>query len=222
MTDGTVHRALPGAVGDLLGWVPATSPQTFVGYPSLFLLVALGSLVPVVPTGALVSSAAAVALHHQLPGLTLPLVFTVAALAAFAGDVLLYWLGLRGVRSDSGSRWLERLRDRAAPDRLEAARRKLDEHGVTVLVVSRLVPAGRIPVMVACLLAKVPLRDFLRGDGPASLAWAAAYLLVGITGGALFPEPWQGALAAVALALAISAAPAGWRRVREAGRRLAD
>ncbi|NJQ02867.1 DedA family protein [Streptomyces zingiberis] len=204
----------------LLSVVPTTSPQHLVGYPSLFLLVTLGSLVPVVPTGALVSTAAAVALH-TMPALTLPLVFVVAALAAFLGDIALYWLGLRGVvHSDSGSRWLERLRERAAPDKLESAQRKLEEKGSTILVVSRLVPAGRIPVMVACLLGEVPMRTFIRGDILACLAWAATYQVIGVTGGALFAEPWQGALAAVVLTMAIGAAPAGWRRVRAATRRL--
>ncbi|MER7044781.1 DedA family protein [Streptomyces jumonjinensis] len=193
--------------------LPPESTQQAVGYPSLFLLVALGALVPVVPTGALVSSAAVVALHQTAPP-SLLYVFLVAASAAFAGDVTLYWLGQRGVRSKNGSRWLEELRSRAAPDRLQQAREKLDDHGVTVLVLSRLVPAGRIPVMLACLLARMPLRTFVRGDIPACLAWAATYQLIGILGGSLFDEPWQGVAVAVALTVVISGAPAVWRRLR--------
>lgn len=193
--------------------VPPETTRQAVGYPALFVLVVLGALVPVVPTGALVSSAAVVALHQPFP-FALLLVFGVAAFAAFLGDIALYWLGQRGVRSKNGSRWLATLRDRAAPERVAQARRGLDEHGVLVLVLSRLVPAGRIPVMLACLLAEMPLRRFIRGDAPACLAWAATYGLVGILGGSLFAEPWQGVLAAVALALLISGAPTLWRRVR--------
>ncbi|MDH2391994.1 VTT domain-containing protein [Streptomyces sp. HNM0663] len=196
--------------------LPPESTQQAVGYPSLFLLVALGSLVPVVPTGAVVSSAAVVAFHQTSP-LALLFVFLVAAFAAFLGDVALYWLGGRGVRSRNGSRWLAALRGRAAPDRLEQAQWKLREHGVTVLVLSRLVPAGRIPVMLACLLARMPLRTFVRGDVPACLAWAATYQLIGILGGSLFDEAWQGVLAAVTLALLVSVAPTLWRRLRGAG-----
>ncbi len=185
-----------------------------MGYPALFLLVALGALVPVIPTGALVSSAAVVAFHHQSPPYGVLLVFAVSALAAFTGDMTLYWLGQRGVRSRGGSRWLETLRGRATPERLEQARTRLDEHGVLVLVLSRLVPAGRIPVMLACLLAQMPLRRFARGDAPACLAWAATYGLIGILGGTLFAEPWKGVALAVGLALAISAGPSLWRRLR--------
>jgi membrane protein DedA with SNARE-associated domain len=202
-----IHLATAGTV------VPTESTQQAVGYPSLFLLVLIGALVPVVPTGALVSSAAVVAFHRTAP-FSLALVFVVAALAAFLGDVALYWLGRRGMRSKNGSRRLENLRDRAHEDRLAQAQEKLNEHGIAVLTLSRLVPAGRIPVMLACLLARMPLRDFARGDAPACLAWAVTYQLIGILGGSLFSKPWEGVVAAVALTLAISAAPGVWRRMR--------
>ncbi|MFF0740015.1 DedA family protein [Streptomyces sp. NPDC004111] len=194
--------------------VPPEATQQAVGYPALFALVALGALVPVVPTGALVSTAAVVALHQSVPALSLAIVFVVAASAAFVGDLALYWLGVRGVRSEHGSRWLDALRRRAPRERLEQAQRKLDEHRSKVLTLSRLVPAGRIPVMLACLLAKMPMRRFARGDVPACLAWAAAYQLIGVLGGSLFARPWEGVLAAIVATLLVSAVPSVWRRVR--------
>ncbi|MEU9626501.1 VTT domain-containing protein [Streptomyces luteogriseus] len=193
------------------------STQQAIGYPTLFVLVLAGALVPVIPTGALVSSAAVVAVHRTAP-LSLALVFVTASLAAFLGDAALYWLGRRGLKSKNGSRWLEALRSRAPEDRLEQAQEKLSAHGVAVLVLSRLVPAGRIPVMLACLLAEWPLRRFSRGNLPACLAWAATYQLIGILGGSLFAEPWQGVVAAIALTLLLSAVPAVWRRVRTSPR----
>ncbi|WP_373303575.1 DedA family protein [Streptomyces cinnamoneus] len=205
--------ALAGPVA-LAGRAGSAEPtQQAVGYPSLFLLVVLGALVPVVPTGALVSSAAVVALHQGSP-LPLLWVFLVAACAAFLGDMSLYGLGERGVASRNGSRWLRRLRERAAPERLAQAQEKLDEHGVTVLVLSRLVPAGRIPVMLACLLARMPARRFARGDVPACLAWAATYEVIGVLGGSLFARPWEGVAAAVVLTLAVGAVPTLRRRLR--------
>ncbi|MEE1811794.1 DedA family protein [Streptomyces sp. BE133] len=200
-------------IQEVVRQLPPESTQQAVGYPSLFLLVALGALVPVVPTGALVSSAAVVALHQSSP-FSLLIVFGVASAAAFLGDICLYWLGRRGVRSKNGSKWLRAISDRAAPERLAQAQQKLDENGAVVLVLSRLVPAGRIPVMLACLLGRMPLHRFARGDVPACLAWAATYQLIGILGGSLFPEPWQGVAAAVGLTLLISGAPAVWRRMR--------
>ncbi|WP_329304321.1 VTT domain-containing protein [Streptomyces sp. NBC_00659] len=193
--------------------VPPESTQQAIGYPSLFLLVLIGALVPVVPTGALVSSAAVVAFHQTSP-FALLMVFLVSSVAAFLGDMSLYWLGRRGMGSRNGSRWLEAIRERAPEDRLARAQQKLADHGIAVLVLSRLVPAGRIPVMLACLIAKMPLRVFARGDIPACLAWAATYQIIGILGGSLFPEPWQGVVAAVALTVAISLTPGVWRRFR--------
>ncbi|MFE2044580.1 DedA family protein [Streptomyces sp. NPDC059477] len=192
---------------------PPESTQQAIGYPTLFVLVLLGALIPVVPTGALVSSAAVVAFHQTAP-FSMALVFVTASLAAFLGDVALYWLGQRGMGSRNGSRWLKAIRARAPEDRLEQAQQKLAEHGVAVLVLSRLVPAGRLPVMLACLMAEWPLRRFARGDVPACLAWAVTYQLIGVLGGSLFSEPWEGVVAAVVLTVVISAGPAVWRRVR--------
>ena len=185
----------------------STAPQA-VGYPSLFLLVALGAIVPVIPTGALVSAAGVVAWHTGHP-YDLPLVFVVGSIAALGGDTVLYWLASRG-----SGRWLERLRAKADLPRLEAAQRRLADNGTTVLVVSRLIPAGRIPVMVACLIAGWSVRRFVRADVPAALAWSAGYLAIGVLGGVLFPEPWEGLVAVICLALLAAATPNALRWVR--------
>lgn len=89
---------------------------------------------------------------------------------------------------------------------------------MTVLVLSRLVPAGRIPVMLACLLTRWPTSRFVKGALPACLAWAATYQLIGILGGSLFAEPWEGVVAAVALTVLISGGPTLWRRLRRHGK----
>ncbi|WP_405451940.1 VTT domain-containing protein [Streptomyces achromogenes] len=196
--------------------VTPESTQQAAGYPSLFLLVLIGALVPVVPTGALVSSAAVVAFHQRAPYAS-ALLFVTASLAAFLGDAALYWLGRRGMRSRSGSRWLAAIRARAPEERLAQAREKLAGHGTAVLVLSRLLPAGRIPVMLACLMAEWPPRRFARGNLPACLAWAATYQVIGVVGGSLFEQPWEGVVVAVVLTVLISAVPGVWRRVRAAG-----
>ncbi|MFE5814251.1 DedA family protein [Streptomyces sp. NPDC056479] len=195
--------------------VPVESTQQAIGYPSLFLLVLIGALVPIVPTGALVSSAAVVAFHQTAP-FALALVFVTASAAAFLGDITLYWLGRRGMGSKNGSRWLEAIRSHAPEERLTQAQGKLADHGVAVLVLSRLVPAGRLPVMLACLLAEWPMRRFARGNFPACLAWAVTYQLIGILGGSLFDEPWEGVVAAIVLTVLISAVPSVWKRMRSA------
>lgn len=203
----------PCALAASGGGAPEATQQA-IGYPTLFLLVLVGALVPVVPTGALVSSAAAVAFHHSDPVASSLLVFAVAAGAAFGGDALLFALGRRGVRSRGGSRWLAWISGQVPPQQLARARQRLAHRGTALLVVSRLVPAGRVPVMLACLLAGMSPRLYLRGAAAAALGWAAAYQLIGLLGGAVFPHPWQGVAAAVALTVLIAAAPGVWRRLR--------
>lgn len=68
--------------------------------------------------------------------------------------------------------------------------------------------------MLACLLARMPLREFARGNAPACLAWAVTYQVVGVLGGSLFPQPWEGVAAAVGLTVLIAAVPALRRRIR--------
>jgi hypothetical protein len=45
------------------------------------------------------------------------------------------------------------------------------------------------------------------------------YQLIGILGGSLFAEPWEGVVAAIGLTLLVSAVPTVVRRVRSSPRR---
>jgi len=214
---GLAAAAAGWTLAALGGWAPAAADSAAgqatqaVGYPTLFVLVALGAIVPVIPTGALVSAAAVVAWHAGTP-YDLPVVFAVGTVAALAGDTALYWLASRG-----SGRWLERLRARVDTPRLQAAQRRLGTHGTRVLVVSRLIPAGRLPVMLACLVSGWSVRRFVRADAAAALAWSAGYLAIGALGGSLFAEPWQGLIAVVALVLLTAFAPTAWRWARSLG-----
>ncbi|MQS10354.1 VTT domain-containing protein, partial [Streptomyces alkaliphilus] len=205
MDTGTVTSALT-TVTTASGTALDTAGGLF-GYPSLFLLVFIGALVPVVPTGAVVSSAAVVALHEGQPVWSSLMVLLVAAAGAFAGDGLLFVSGRRGLEAGGPSRWWHRLREQVTPELLERSRRQLERRGTTVLVLSRLVPAGRLPVLLACLMARMPLRDYLRGSVPAVLAWAVTYQLIGLVGGTLFPSTWQAVAAAVGLAMLVTVVP---------------
>ena len=178
-----------------------------VTYSVLFTGVAFGAVVPVVPTGALVSGAAAVALYSERPLTVLVVLVVLVVLAVAAAAALLGGLVLFAVCSSGSSRLLARLRRRADPARLDDAHRRLEENGVGVLVVSRLLLGGRIPVMVAAVLVGLSWRWFLAGDTVAVVAWSVAYAVIGILGGTIFDEPWQGVTVAVALVLLISAVP---------------
>ncbi len=207
-----IHAVL---VQDVVRQVPPESTQQAIGYPALFLLVLLGSLVPVVPTGALVSTAAVVAFHHSDP-FALLVVFALARVRRVPGrhrPVL-----ARPARGPLEER-LPPAGDAARPGRARPSRT-----GAAQTARARVAGAGALPPRAGRThtgdarvpAVDVPMRGFARGDVPACLAWAAAYQLIGILGGSLFPEPWQGVVAAVALTLLISGAPAVWRRLRGA------
>lgn len=167
-------------------------------YPALAGAVFFGSVIPVLPTGAVVSAGAAVAVHSHSRSLLL--VVLVCTFAALAGDLLSYVLFLAG-----GGLVTRRLSGDAA--RLDVLRDKLARHDVLVLVTSRLVPAGRIPVLIAAAVVKYPLRRYLPVGTLAALTWAIAYAALGVLGGQWFTDPWTSAGVAIALALLIAVGP---------------
>jgi membrane protein DedA with SNARE-associated domain len=189
-----------------------TVGAVLAGLASTFALVLIGSILPVVPTGAVVSATAVVAAHRD--PLTPALVIAAGAIAAYLGDGVVYALCRRG-----GEAVTRRLHLSARPvQAAEAVRRRLLRRPVTVLMVSRLVPAGRIPVLLAAALVDVPWRRFLAANAPACLLWSASYAAIGVLGGAVFPEPWQGVLAVILLVLLVTqAASMIQRRRQEAG-----
>lgn len=194
--------------------LPSLSLPSSSTLPGLFTIVAVGSLLPVLPTGAAVSAAAVLAVREGVPSTIAVLV--VAAVAAMIGDVTLYKLAGWG-----GEQLLERLRLPVSEERLARAQRQIEDHGKAVLTLSRLIPGGRIPVMVACIGLHVPLPVFAAADVVAASAWAALYGGIGIAGGAIFPHVWQGVVAGIAVVVLIAVVPGRWTRFRS-GRGTAD
>lgn len=164
----------------------------------LALVVFVGAVVPVVPTGAAVSATAVLAGRN--PG-ALVVVVVCGAAGAWAGDVvtlvLVRWgggrlLGTLIVR-------LRRSGGRAAglPDRLQ-------RHDLRVLIVSRLVPGARIPVLLAVAGGALEPRRFARHDVTACSIWSVLYSAVGIAGRSIFGSPTLAIVVAVAFVVVVS------------------
>jgi membrane protein DedA with SNARE-associated domain len=173
-------------------WTDASS----LGYPVLFGGVLLGSVVPVVPTGAVVGAAAAVAVTTD--HLALPLVVLLAALGAFAGDVLTFSICRFG--GPTAVRWVARGQH---ADRIEEVREQFRRHGWQIVVVGRLLPAGRIPVLLAAGALAYPWRRLLPASLVAGLVWAGAYALLGVLSGGIFDSPLVATLLATVLVLLV-------------------
>jgi membrane protein DedA with SNARE-associated domain len=176
----------------------------------LFVVVSFGAIVPVVPTGAAVSGAAALALHDYPP--VIVLVIAAGAAGAYVGDLVMYAMCRKG--GETLARRLRWLRDE---EHLAAVKEKLQRSQIPVLLVSRLLPGGRVPVLLAAAFVGLPWRTFVVANVPACLLWSVVYAGIGVAGGSIFPEPWQGVVAAVVLILLINQAISLWNR-RRAGR----
>jgi membrane protein DedA with SNARE-associated domain len=175
----------------------------------LFLVVSFGAIVPVVPTGAAVSSGAALAFHNN--PLVIVLVIAAGAAGAYVGDLVMYAMCRAG-----GEQLARRLRWLRDEEHLAAVKERLHKSQVPVLLVSRLLPGGRVPVLLAAAFVGLPWRTFVVANAPACALWSVVYAGIGVAGGSIFPDPWQGVVAAVILVVLISQIASWWTKRREA------
>ena len=167
-----------------------------LGYLLVFGLVLLGSVVPVVPTGLVVGSAAALATTTDR--LELPLVLAVATLGALSGDLITFTLARFG--GPSAVRWIARGQH---PERIDEVREQFRAHGWQIVVVWRLLPAGRIPVLLAAGALAYPWRRLVPASLLACFLWAVAYAVLGVVSGGIFDSPLLAMLVATLLVLAV-------------------
>jgi membrane protein DedA with SNARE-associated domain len=170
--------------------------------------VLIGAVLPVLPTGAAVSAGAVLASHSNPIGLVGVLI--AGAGGAYAGDLIVY-AGCRA-GGETLARKIGWLRDNAS---LDALRVRLAEHEITVLLTSRLIPGGRVPVLLAAGLAGYRWHRFAVVDLIAASLWSAVYMAIGLLGYALFDKPWQGVVAAIVLVLLTTVISSLIRRLRK-------
>ena len=164
----------------------------------LFAVVSFGAIIPIVPTGAAVSGAAALAFHEHHP-ITIVLVILFGAAGAYCGDLVMYAMCRVG-----GEKLARRLRWLRDEEHLASVKTRLEKSQVPVLLVSRLIPGGRVPVLLAAAFVGLSWRTFVVANVPACALWAGVYAAIGVAGGSIFPNPWEGVIAAVVLVLIIT------------------
>ena len=175
----------------------------------LFLVVSFGAIVPIVPTGAAVSGAAALAFHTNPVGFVF--VIAVGAAGAYLGDLVMYAMCRLG-----GEQLARRLRWLRDEEHLAGVKLRLKKSQIPVLLVSRLIPGGRVPVLLAAAFLGLSWRTFVVANLPACVLWSVVYSGIGVAGGSIFNEPWQGVLAAIVLVLLVSQAVSWWNKRRTA------
>ncbi len=169
-----------------------------VGFPLLFGLVLFGSVVPVVPTGLVVGTAAAFAMATDDLGLAL--VLAVSTLAALTGDLITFAICRFG--GPSAVRWVTRGQH---AERIDEVREQFRRNGWQIIVAGRLLPAGRIPVLVAAGALAYPWRRLVPASLAAAFLWALAYTLLGVVSGGIFDSPLLAVLVATLLVLTAGA-----------------
>jgi membrane protein DedA with SNARE-associated domain len=199
-------------VSGVLG-IDWTHPAS-LGYPVIFGGVLVGSIVPVLPTGAVVGAGAALAMTGQL---NLVLVILLSMVGALIGDLVTFAAG-RGGRGPM-TRFFER---RQSAEKLTSARDRFVQKGWLLVVIGRMVPAGRIPVLLAAGALDYPWRRIVLASAGACLLWAAAYALLGVVSGGLFDNPLVATLIATMLILVITMVVGLVVRHRERRRGKAD
>lgn len=186
-----------------------------LGYPVIFGGVLIGSIVPILPTGAVVGAGAALAVSGGQ--LNLVLVVLVAMAGALVGDLVTFAAGQGG--RGTLARFFER---RQSVEKLTAAREKFVQKGWLLVVIGRLVPAGRIPVLLAAGALGYPWRRLVPASVGACLIWAIAYSLLGVLSGGLFDNPLVATLIATTLILLVTMVVGLVARHRERNKREHD
>jgi membrane protein DedA with SNARE-associated domain len=176
------------------GW----SDPTSIGYQVVFLGVLIGSIVPVIPTGAVVGAGAAFALTSDT--LALPAVVVFAVAGAVLGDLVTFAVCRFG--GPRALRWVARGQ---RGERVEEVREQFRRHGWQIIVVGRLLPAGRIPVLLAAGALDYPWRRLVPATVAACVLWAVAYAALGVLSGGIFDSPLIATLLATVLVLLVGA-----------------
>ncbi|GAA1904831.1 VTT domain-containing protein [Streptomyces durmitorensis] len=184
--------------------------------PWIYAVVALSVLfdivVPVLPSGVLVITAATAAaaagtagtgagnVAHEVPDILI--LMLCAATASVLGDLAVYRLAWRGgERLDRAIARSRRLT--TAQERLGTA---LARGGGVLVVIARFAPAGRSIVSLAAGAAHRKVREFLPWSALAGVAWAGYSVALGYFGGQWLGASW---LATGVSLLALFAAGAG-------------
>ena len=172
---------------------------SLVSYAVAFFLPALDAIFPVLP-----SETAVIALGVATAGSTDPriaLLVACAAVGAFAGDNLSYFLGrrfgpfaerrfFRGPKGERRRAWAER---------------SLERYGMQIIIVCRFIPGGRTAVTLCSGIIGYARRRFVIATAVAGVIWACYSFFLGRLGGTAFEnQPWAGFVVAFGTAIALS------------------
>lgn len=188
-------------------WLASEVSNNPVTYLIVFGAAATDVLLPLIPSETIVLAAAVLAGQGEL---LIWLIVPAAAVGAFLGDNVSYWLG-RKVGDPVARRFFRGEKARA---RLAWAERAIHQRGVFLIVIGRFIPGGRTATTFASGTLEMEYRRFLIADGAAALAWAVYISALGYVGGASFEDNlWLPLAIAFGVATLVAMGVEGWRRL---------
>ncbi|MEV1294505.1 VTT domain-containing protein [Pseudonocardia sp. NPDC049635] len=174
--------------------------------------VLVGSILPIVPTGAIVGAAAATAMTTDT--LSLPLVLGLAFVAALAGDVVTFAVARRGSASVLGAVAGGRFGGERTGARVARMRYAFAERGWLLVLVGRVAPAGRVPTLIAAAASGMAWARLLPAVAGGAVLWTLLYGVLGVLSGNLTDSPVVAAGMAVGLVVVVGAVSALVGRLR--------
>ncbi len=188
----SILNSVTGLIDSLASLV-TNSPITYL---VIFAMAGLDVLFPLLPSEATVTTAAVLAGQGRL---TIAWVMVAAALGAFVGDNVAYWIG-----RTAGRPLAERVL-RGNPDQLAGIQEQFDRRGGPFIIVGRFVPGGRTAVAIGAGVLRFKWTQFLAYDAVAVVVWALLAALPGYIGGSLIQDrPWLGMVIGFALSAVLA------------------
>ncbi len=167
-------------INEAFDWLKDFSSSPWF-YLIIFVIAALDSVLPIVPSETLVIIGGVSA---GLGNLWIPLVIVVAASGAFIGDNMSYLIGREA------SDWVIRRQTRTDKGAARMAKivEQVHERGGLLLITARFIPGGRTALTLSCGVTKQPRRWFISWAAVAAVIWGNYAALLGFIGGKSFEE----------------------------------
>lgn len=172
---------------------------SIVSYLVAFAFPAVDAIFPVLPGETLIVTLGVASVGSSDP--RNGLLVACAALGAFTGENLLYWLGMR-FEPYVQRRFFSKGK---GPQTRRWAERSLTRFGIPLIVMAQFLPGGRTAMMLCCGLVRFDRRRFLIGAGLSSVIWALYLFFLGRLGGQFFEgKPWIGIVISLAITVVIA------------------
>ena len=167
-------------INEAFDWLKDFSSSPWF-YLIIFVIAALDSVLPIVPSETLVIIGGVSA---GLGNLWIPLVIVVAASGAFIGDNMSYLIGREA------SDWVIRRQTRTDKGAARMAKivEQVHERGGLLLITARFIPGGRTALTLSCGVTKQPRRWFISWAAVAAVIWGNYAALLGLIGGKSFED----------------------------------